>query len=90
MIIPAERGAVDEGGCGDAESVHVEHGDEEGERLQDAQGAVDDHEVAVRALRRRLVRAADPERNKIPLQGGPSASGKKYVDKFQVTCKFIL
>ena len=53
---------MDEGGGGDAESVHVEHGDEEGERLQDAQRPVDHHEVTVSALRGRLVRAADPER----------------------------
>ena len=53
---------MDEGGCGDAESVHVEHGDEEGQRLQDAQRPVDHHEVPVRALRGRLVSAADPER----------------------------
>ena len=53
---------MDEGGGGDAESVHVEHGDEEGQRLHYAQRAVDHHEVAVRALCGRLVRAADPER----------------------------
>ena len=49
---------MDEARGVDAEAVHVQHGDEEGERLQNSQRAVDEDEVSVGALGRRLVRAA--------------------------------
>ena len=58
MLFPAQCRAVDEAGGVDAEAVHVQHGDEEGEGLQNSERAVDEDEVPVRALGRRLVGAA--------------------------------